>query len=158
MSGILVLVLRLVTALALFGFLGWALFFLFREVQRQSFSLAIRRIPGISLAIRPEAGTPFLKYFAQPDIILGRDPGCDIPLMDDTVSTRHAQLTYHHNQWWLEDLASTNGTILNGSPVGMPTVITSGDEIKCGGTRLAVSLSENVIIEPTQKIGKENVN
>lgn len=158
MSGTIVLALRLVTALALFGFLGWALFFLFREVQRQSFSLANRRIPGISLTIRQEAGTSSLKYFVQPEIILGRDPGCDIPLIDDTVSTRHAQLTYHHNQWWLEDLASTNGTILNGTLVGMPTVITSGDEIKCGVTRLIVSLSENVVIEPTQKIGKKNVS
>lgn len=155
MSGSIVLALRLVTALALFGFLGWALFFLFREVQRQSLSLANRRIPGLSLTVRQETGGSSLKYFAQPEVILGRDPGCDIPLMDDTVSTRHAQLTYHHNQWWLEDLASTNGTILNGTPVNMATVIVSGDEIKCGTTRLTVSLSENVVIEPTQKIGKK---
>ena len=156
MSGSIVLALRLTTALALFIFLGWSLFFLYREVNRQSFSLANRRIPGISLTVKQEAGPSSYKYFSQPEIILGRDPGCDIPLMDDTVSTRHAQLTYHHNQWWLEDLASTNGTTLNGTPVNMPTVITSGDEFRCGVTRLAVSLSENVVIEPTQRIGKKN--
>jgi pSer/pThr/pTyr-binding forkhead associated (FHA) protein len=156
MSGSIVLALRLTTALALFVFLGWSLFFLYREVNRQSFSLANRRIPGISLTVKQEAGPSSYKYFSQPEIILGRDPGCDIPLMDDTVSTRHAQLTYHHNQWWLEDLASTNGTTLNGTPVNMPTVITSGDEFRCGSTRLAVSLSENVVIEPTQRIGKKN--
>lgn len=158
MSGTIVLILRLVTTLALFGFLGWALYFLTREIQRQSISLANRRIPGISLTIRREAKTSSLKYFAQAEIILGRDPGCDIPLNDDTISTRHAQLTYHHNQWWLEDLNSTNGTLLNGTLVEMPTVITSGDEIRCGATRLTVSLSENVVIEPTQKIGKKNGN
>lgn len=156
MSGSIVLALRLTTALALFVFLGWSLFFLYREVNRQSFSLANRRIPGISLTVKQEAGPSSYKYFSQPEVILGRDPGCDIPLMDDTVSTRHAQLTYHHNQWWLEDLASTNGTTLNGTPVNMPTVITSGDEFRCGSTRLAVSLSENVVIEPTQRIGKKN--
>lgn len=155
MSGSIVLALRLTTSLALFVFLGWALYFLFREVNRQGLSLANRRIPGISFSVRQEAGSSSLKYFTQPEIILGRDPGCDIPLTDDTVSTRHAQLTYHHNQWWLEDLASTNGTILNGAQVSMPTVVTSGDEIKCGATRLTISLSENVIIEPTQKIGKK---
>ncbi len=156
MSGSIVLALRLTTALALFVFLGWSLFFLYREVNRQSFSLANRRIPGISLTVKQEASPSSYKYFSQPEVILGRDPGCDIPLMDDTVSTRHAQLTYHHNQWWLEDLASTNGTTLNGTPVNMPTVITSGDEFRCGATRLAVSLSENVVIEPTQRIGKKN--
>ncbi len=156
MSGSIVLALRLATALALFIFLGWTLFFLYREVNRQGQSIANRRIPGISLTVRQEAGTSSLKYFSQSEIILGRDPGCDIPLTDDTISTRHAQLTYHHNQWWLEDLASTNGTVLNGAQVNMPTVITSGDEIKCGATRLTVSLSENVINEPTQKIGKKH--
>jgi pSer/pThr/pTyr-binding forkhead associated (FHA) protein len=156
MSGSIVLALRLTTALALFSFLGWVLFFLFREVNRQGQSLASRRIPGISLLVRHEAGASSLKYFSQAEIILGRDPGCDIPISDDTISTRHAQLSYHHNQWWLEDLASTNGTALNGTLVNMPTVITSGDEIKCGETRLTVSLSENIIIEPTQKIGKRH--
>lgn len=155
MSGSIVLVLRLVTALALFGFLGWALVFLYREVNKQGISLAGRRVPGISVLIRYERGKPTLKYFSQPEIILGRDPGCDVPLIDDTVSTRHAQLIYHHGQWWLEDLASTNGTTLNETPVSMPTVITSGDEIKCGSTRLIISLSGNVINEPTERLSKK---
>jgi pSer/pThr/pTyr-binding forkhead associated (FHA) protein len=155
MSGPIVLALRLITAFALYGFLGWALFLLWRDVQKQGLSLANRRVPGISLTIRHGRATPILTHFAQPEITLGRDPGCDIPLPDDTVSTRHAQLTYHHGQWWLEDLASTNGTLLNKIPVSMPTVITSGDEIRCGSTRLILAFSENVPIEPTQKLDKQ---
>jgi pSer/pThr/pTyr-binding forkhead associated (FHA) protein len=76
--------------------------------------------------------------------------------MDDTASARHAQLSYHHLQWWLEDLASTNGTILNDTPITMPTVITSGDEIRCGETHMTITLSENVIIEPTLRLGKRS--
>ena len=155
MSGPIVLALRLITAFALFGFLGWALFLLWRDVQKQGLSLANRRVPGISLTVRQGSAAPILTHFAQPEIILGRDPACDIPLIDDTVSTRHAQLTYHHSQWWLEDLESTNGTVLNEMPVSMPTVITSGDEIMCGATRLDVAFSENVLIEPTQKLDKK---
>ncbi len=156
MSGSIVLALRLVTALALYGFLGWALYYLYREVRRQSQALAGRRTPGISFTVRYEGGaSSLLKHFAQPEITLGRDPGCDIPLMDDTVSTRHAELTYHHGQWWLEDLSSTNGTLLNETPITMPTVITSGDEIRCGSTRLTINLAEDVLIEPTQRIGKD---
>ena len=155
MSGPIVLALRLITAFALYGFLGWALFLLWRDVQKQGLSLANRRVPGISLTVRHGRAAPTLTHFAQPEIILGRDPGCDIPMTDDTVSTRHAQLTYHHGQWWLEDLESMNGTTLNKIRVNMPTVITSGDEIMCGATRLIVSLSENVLIEPTQKLDKK---
>jgi pSer/pThr/pTyr-binding forkhead associated (FHA) protein len=152
MSGTIVLVLRLVTVLALYAFLAWALIFLYRELRKQSVTLANRRVPGISITVRYGNGTSIHKYFAQPEIILGRDPGCDFPLADDTVSTRHAQMNFHHGQWWLEDLASTNGTMLNDTPVTMPTVITSGDEIKCGSTQLIITLSENIIIEPTQKL------
>ncbi|MBK6645972.1 MAG: FHA domain-containing protein [Anaerolineales bacterium] len=80
------------------------------------------------------------------------------PLSNDTVSARHAHLIYHHNQWWIEDLASTNGTKLNDTPVSIPTVITSGDELQCGGISLSVSLSENVVIEPTQRLEKRNTS
>jgi pSer/pThr/pTyr-binding forkhead associated (FHA) protein len=154
MSGVLVLALRLVTALALYGFLGWSLFFIWREVQRLGVTLAGRRVPGISLMVNVGNGVPLVKHFSKPEITLGRDPGCDIPLMDDTVSTRHAQLTYHHGQWWLEDLSSTNGTHLNQSLVSMPTVITSGDEILCGSMHISIALSPELVVEPTQRLGK----
>jgi pSer/pThr/pTyr-binding forkhead associated (FHA) protein len=151
MSGTIMLVLRLVLAFALYGFLGWALAMLWRDIRSQGISLANRRVTSINLTIRHGRAAPVVKNFTQSEITLGRDPGCDIPLVDDTVSTRHAQLTYHHNQWWLEDLASTNGTKLNQIPITMPTVLTAGDEIKCGDTRLIVNLSTNTVVSPTQR-------
>jgi pSer/pThr/pTyr-binding forkhead associated (FHA) protein len=151
MSGTIMLVLRLVLAFALYGFLGWALVMLWRDIRSQGLSLANRRVTSINLTIRHGRAAPVVKNFTQSEITLGRDPGCDIPLVDDTVSTRHAQLTYHHNQWWLEDLASTNGTKLNQIPITMPTVLTAGDEIKCGDTRLIVNLSTNTVVSPTQR-------
>ncbi|MBI2331696.1 MAG: FHA domain-containing protein [Chloroflexi bacterium] len=155
MSGSVVLALRILTALALYGFLGWVLVFMVREVQRQGIVLANRRVPGISIMVTL-GGQGTLRYFHQAEITIGRDPGCDIPLSEDTISARHAHLTYHHNQWWLEDLASTNGTKLNDARITTPTVITSGDDIQCGGVKMSVSLSENVIIEPTQRLKKQS--
>ncbi len=113
MSGVITLILRLILAFALYGFLGWALFILWRDIRKQGIQLASRRVPGINLTIRRGQNPPLVTNFSQPEITIGRDPGCGIPLIDDTVSTLHAQLTYHHNQWWLEDLSSTNGTTLN---------------------------------------------
>lgn len=155
MSGPIVLALRLIIALALYGFLGWALYILWRDVQKQGRALANRRVPSISLAVQQERAPSILKHFSQPEITLGRDPGCDVPLNDDTVSTRHAHLIYHHSQWWLEDLASTNGTMLNETTVNMPTVITSGDNIQCGATLLNVTLSPDAIVPPTQKLERK---
>jgi len=156
MSAPIVLALRILMALALYGFLGWAIFLLWKEIQQQGITLANRRVPGINLAINQGEGAEVVKYFSQHEITLGRDPGCDIPLAGDTVSTRHAQLAYHHNQWWITDLLSTNGTYLNGSIVSMPTVITSGDEIKCGAAHLSVSFSTDVFVSPTKKLEKSN--
>jgi pSer/pThr/pTyr-binding forkhead associated (FHA) protein len=154
MSGVITLILRLILAAALYGFLGWALLTLWRDIRKQGIQLANRRVPGINLTIRHGQATPIVTNFSQPEITLGRDPGCDIPLIDDTVSTRHAQLAYHHNQWWLEDLSSTNGTTLNQTIVNMPTVLTAGDEIQCGDTRLTVNLSTNTLVSPTQRLEK----
>lgn len=156
MSATVVLVLRILAALALYGFLGWALFYLYREVQRQGSNLASRRVPGITFMVRTKGGEATLRYFNQAEITIGRDPGCDIPLAEDTVSARHAHLTYHHNQWWLEDLSSTNGTRLNNTPITIPTVVTSGDDIQCGDSVMTLSLTENVIIEPTQRLKKNS--
>jgi pSer/pThr/pTyr-binding forkhead associated (FHA) protein len=156
MSGPIVLALRALMALALYGFLGWALFLFWGEIKRQGINLSNRRVPGINLIINSEHGSQIAKSFSQPEVIIGRDPGCDVPLTEDTVSARHTQLSYHHNQWWVIDLASTNGTFLNGTSVKMPIVITSGDEIKCGGARLTVNFSSGVFVSPTQRLDKSN--
>ena len=45
--------------------------------------------------------------------MIGRDTHCDLSVMDEALSAHHARITFHHGQWWLEDLNSTNGTFLN---------------------------------------------
>jgi pSer/pThr/pTyr-binding forkhead associated (FHA) protein len=156
MSGPIVLALRGLMALALYGFLGWALFLFWGEIKRQGTNLSIRRVPGINLLINSGEGNQSARNFSQPEVIIGRDPGCDIPLTNDTVSTRHTQLSYHHNQWWVMDLASTNGTFLNGAQVKMPIVLASGDEIKCGGALITINFSSGVFVSPTQRLDKSN--
>ena len=39
-------------------------------------------------------------------------------------------VSFHHGQWWLEDLGSTNGTFLNKNQIAVPTVIITGDQIQ----------------------------
>src|SRR3989304_5876133 len=121
MSGSIVLALRLITALALFGFLGWVLIFLYREVNRQGLALAGRRVPGINISVNHAQGNPILKQFFQPEIMLGRDPACDIPIMDDTASTKHAYVTQHFGMGSPSLVDDANVTFLTPSPVDMPT-------------------------------------
>ena len=76
----------------------------------------------------------------QQEAVVGRDPACDLALNDTTVSVRHAHLHYHHAQWWVEDLISTNGTFLNEELVTSAVVLTDGDKLRCGQVEGSVAL------------------
>jgi hypothetical protein len=144
MSGPIVLGLRLLLALALYAFLAGALWIIWLELRKTGLDIAGRRTPVIRFQVGSPAGDGRSLHFSQPEIILGRDPACQIPLDDETVSARHAKLSYHHGQWWVEDLGSTNGTSLNRQKVKTATVLTTGDEISCGQVRLTVDLGNDV--------------
>ena len=65
-------------------------------------------------------------------IIIGRAPGSDIYVPDDLISGKHARITPIPNGAILEDLGSTNGTLLNGARVKAPETLLQGDKISIG--------------------------
>jgi pSer/pThr/pTyr-binding forkhead associated (FHA) protein len=71
-----------------------------------------------------------------PIMPVGRLPGNALILDDDYVSSEHALLAWREGHWWLSDVASTNGTFLNGQPVTRPVQVSWGDLIGVGGVRL----------------------
>jgi pSer/pThr/pTyr-binding forkhead associated (FHA) protein len=144
MSGPFVLTLRLLLAFSLYAFLGWAFYNLWRDIKQQGELLALRKIPPIKLTIIPGKSTSETRDFSLPEVIIGRDPACECRVDDETVSIRHARLSFHHNQWWLEDLNSTNGTTLNQGKLNMPTVVMSDDEFRCGDTLFVISIKTGV--------------
>ena len=145
-----VLVLRLLLSIALYAFLGWALWNLLREFKQQGDRLATQKKPGIALSIQTEQGKENQRQFLQPQIMIGRDTKCDLSMMDEALSAHHARLTYHHGQWWLEDLNSTNGTFLNREKLTTPAVIITGDHFKCGNTIFSIEVEDSDGLSPTQ--------
>lgn len=141
MSGPLVLGLRILLTISLYAFLGWAFLSLWRDIRVQGSLLSTRKVPPISLTITHGTALPQVCNFAQAEVTIGRDPACECQANDEAVSARHAKLSYHHNQWWLEDLGSTNGTLLNQEKLALPTVVISGDEFRCGETRFTITLA-----------------
>jgi pSer/pThr/pTyr-binding forkhead associated (FHA) protein len=137
MTGILVLIARTALAIIIYIFLGWALITLWQDLRKQKKSIESQQPPEIWLTIR--VGEIIQnRQFRGTEILLGRDPICECILPSDTVSARHARLSYHHGQWWLEDLKSTNGTVLNGDPIQVPVVVVPGDQIRCGEVFLSI--------------------
>lgn len=139
MSGIVVLIVRALVALMLYAFLGTALYVIWQDLQMQSELVKASQVP--LLTITPISDESTAMEFTVPEVIIGRDPLTNCTLADETVSSRHARISYHHNQWWLEDLNSTNGTFLNDDRVYTPTVVISGDEIRCGQIVLKIMIT-----------------
>ena len=74
-------------------------------------------------------------------VVIGRSPGADIVLGDDFVSGRHARVAPSGGSAVVEDMGSTNGTLLNGSRLTKPTTLREGDAIDIGEVRLKVGRS-----------------
>ncbi len=73
---------------------------------------------------------------------IGRE-GADIPLGDAKVSRKHAEIgLYGPGAYVLRDLASTNGTWLNGKPAGNRASLSNGDVVRVGDTVLRIDIIE----------------
>lgn len=77
------------------------------------------------------------------DYILGRGPESIVPLHDNLVSRRHAQLVLHEGHALLRDLGSKNGTYVSGQRIDQPVSLLPGDEIGIGPYHLTVRVSSD---------------
>jgi len=71
-------------------------------------------------------------------ILIGRGNDAAIRLDDDYVSTRHARIAASGDQWFVEDLGSTNGTYIGSVRITQPTTLTLGTQVRIGKTILAL--------------------
>lgn len=150
MSGIILLVLRIAMTVALYALLGWALLVMWRALKHEAFFLSRRQPAPLALELSLPETDPQTLHFKTNDVIVGRDPDCECILNDGTISARHVHFTYHHNQWWVEDLGSRNGTSLNGAPLTTATIVVNDDLVKCGQSTLRVILDPGTTPEYPQ--------
>jgi Inner membrane component of T3SS, cytoplasmic domain len=73
---------------------------------------------------------------AKAPILIGRGNDAAIRLDDDYVSTRHARIASSGDQWFVEDLGSTNGTYIGSARITQPTTLTLGTQVRIGKTIL----------------------
>lgn len=88
-------------------------------------TLVVERSPGRT----PRVGERLALRAAN---AIGRDAGNDISLPDEAASARHAKLEAEDGAWWIEDLGSTNGTLVNGVRIEKRERLRPGDEIGIG--------------------------
>jgi hypothetical protein len=93
----------------------------------------------------PDAGT---QRPLETELELGREANGFL-LHDQLASRRHARLFCADSGVTIEDLGSTNGTLVNGHEVHGPTPLSSGDTILIGVTVLQLRTAEDVAVMPT---------
>ena len=124
-------------------FLGLLYLFLFRIARALVGDLrAAAREPGAELGrlvvVASPSGEPVEGTSLALDAIatIGRDVNNAVVVEDQFVSAEHAILTFRGRAWYVEDLGSTNGTFVNGSPVEGVAPIGFGDVVQIGQVRL----------------------
>ena len=66
--------------------------------------------------------------------LAGRSSDADIHLDDTFVSTKHALFEVAEDGFYVEDLRSTNGTLVDGATISEPTLLEVGDRVSVGDT------------------------
>ncbi|MHB1383649.1 MAG: FHA domain-containing protein [Bellilinea sp.] len=80
------------------------------------------------------------------DTIIGRDINANFVINDPEVSRRHARLYLQGANYVIEDLGSTNGTVVNGQRLAGPYILSPGEQITLGEHTQV--LFEKVILDP----------
>lgn len=98
---------------------------------------AVDALPsGSALLIVKRGASDGSRFLLDTDVTLaGRHPNADIFLDDVTVSRKHVHFVREGKKFEVKDLASLNGTYLNGRRVDS-VVLTDGDEVAIGKFKL----------------------
>ena len=97
-----------------------------------------------------EEGVQTQLDIARPVITIGRALDNDIRLSNTLVSRHHSRIDTHGGEAWVIDLGSANGTSVNGEKIAR-RLLSAGDEIQVGGTRLILEAPEEAV-DQTQRL------
>jgi len=64
--------------------------------------------------------------------MIGRNKSCDITLREKYISGEHVRIWYEDGEWYLEDLGSRNGTLINGQRIRNTVILDAQDQITIG--------------------------
>ena len=150
----LLLVLRLLAVAVLYVFLAITVYVIWLDLRsgaedRRGLSLPDESDPAvpvpkahlvIAAPLNPTDGSSH-EFHLAPRTSIGRAEDNDILLVDDCVSSHHAEVVFRDGHWWLQDLASRNGTLLNGEVIEGAVVLRHGDVIGVGNVALNLDLN-----------------
>lgn len=75
-------------------------------------------------------------------MVLGRSSECDLPIKHTSISREHAAFSKEGEDWFIEDLGSSNGSWLNKDKLTGKVKLAEKDIVKCGKARLTFHLGD----------------
>jgi two-component system, cell cycle response regulator len=84
------------------------------------------------------------------ELVVGRGRTCDVRLVDDGVSRKHATIRHVEGTLWVEDLGSRNGTFANGQRIRRHA-LSDGDKLQIGHTTILKFTYHDHLDESFQK-------
>ena len=105
------------------------------EFSRETIVGEIPTREGPYLEIIGYGGTRKAIELGEKELFIGRSPECEIKLSIGNVSRKHARVMFHNEEYYIEDLDSTNGTYVNGVKIAR-CVLRNRDQIDIGGARI----------------------
>ena len=140
---VILFIIRIGGAMLLLAFLALIAWFLYQDL-RAARLVSAGSIAGFGslrvLSNSSETAPMGSHYELSPVTSIGRNSRNTIVLNDTFVSADHALLMWRDSQWWLEDLGSRNGTLLNDAPLTGAAVISAGDVFTIGAVRFKLEL------------------
>lgn len=79
-------------------------------------------------------------------IRVGRSTECTLRVFDPRMSRLHFEAFFAHDEWWLNDLGSCNGTLVNDQKICEPVKLQGGEVVLAGDTRFQVTIKLNQAI------------
>ena len=89
----------------------------------------------VTIRIKGEDGHKQVDLTAERTVV-GRAEDCDLPITHDSISRQHCAIVRVGEQWYLDDLGSSNGTRVNEDKIGSRVELKERDIIKIGKARL----------------------
>ncbi len=89
-----------------------------------------------TLLVRPLHGEPFRFAIAKPVVTIGRSKRNDLVLADQWLSRNHAEIRLENGTYYIQDLNSRNGTMVNGVRITDKVALHAGDVITLGDQTL----------------------
>ncbi len=76
----------------------------------------LSKVPPLTISLEKE-GRQILQRSFLKSFLIGRDPECEICIDDPAVSRMHAKVVFKDQRWHIQDLGSSNGTIINNKKI-----------------------------------------